>query len=78
MEGPLLVIDPKPPRKVEHHRDTSFGFILTNLLGYLTGPIGLTPEFIPGVCPLLARLDPPKIEICCYYHPIQPSLVDQR
>ena len=75
MEGPLLVIDPKMPRKVEHHRDALFSFIPTDLLGHLMGPIGLPSKFIPGMCPLLARLDPLKGEIRCHNHPIQPSLI---
>ena len=75
MEGPLLVVDPKMPRKVEHHRDAPFNFIPTDLLRDLTGPIDLPPKLIPGICPLLAGLDPLKGEICCHNHPIQPSLV---
>ena len=78
MEGPLLVIDPKMLRKVEHCGDAPFNFISTDLLGHLTGPIGLPPEFISRMCPLLAGLDSPKSEICCHDHPIQPSLVYQR
>ena len=77
MEGPLLVVNPKMPRKVEHHRDAPFNFIPTDLLGHLLGTIGLPLELIPGMCPLLAGLDPPKSEICCHDHPIQPSLVYQ-
>ena len=49
MEGPLLVIDPKMPRKVEHHRDVSFSFIPTDLLGHLMGPISHPLEFIPKI-----------------------------
>ena len=75
MEGPLLVVDPKMPHKVEHHRDVTFNFIPTDLLRHLMGPIGLPSEFISRMCPLLAGLDPPKSEICCHDHPIQPSLV---
>ena len=78
MEGPLLVIDPKTPCMVEHHRDALFGFIPIDLLRHLMCPIGLTPKFIPRMCPLLAGLDPSKSEICCHDHPIQPSLVHQR
>ena len=78
MEGPLLVVDPKTPRKVEHHRDVSFNFIPTDLLGHLPGTIGLPLELIPKMCPLLARLDSSKGEICCHSHPIQPSLIYQR
>ena len=54
MEGPLLVIDPKMPHKVEHHRDAPFNFNPTDLLGHLTGPIGLPPETytwdVPSPC----------------------------
>ena len=78
MEGHLLVIDTKMPCKIEHHQDVSFSFIPTNLLRHLAGPIGLLLEFIPGMCPLLAGLDPLKSEICRQDHPIQPSLVYQR
>ena len=78
MEWPMLVTDPKMPRKVEHHRDVTFNFIPTDLLRHLTGPIGLPSEFISRMCPLLAGLDPPKSEICCHDHPIQPSPVYQR
>jgi hypothetical protein len=78
MEGPLLVVDPKMPYMVEHHRDALFSFIPTNLLRHLMGPISLTPKFIPRMCPFLTRLDPLKSEICCHDHPIQPSLVNQR
>ena len=78
MEGPLLVIDPKMPRKVEHHRDAPFNFIRTDILGHLLGTIGLSLELIPRMCPLLAELDPSKGEICCHNHPIQPSLIYQR
>ena len=78
MEWPMLVTDPKMPRKVEHHRDVTFNFIPTDLLRHLTGPIGLPSEFIFGMCPLLAGMDSPESEICCHDHPIQPSLVHQR
>ena len=78
MEGPLLVVDPKMPCKIEHHRDVPFSFIPTDLLKHLMGPIGLLLEFIPGMCPLLAGLDPLKSEICRQDHPIQPSPVYQR
>ena len=65
------------PCEVEHHQDAPLGFIPTDLLRYLTGPIGLPPKFIPRMCPLLARLDPPKNKICCHDHPIQPSPIYQ-
>ena len=77
MEGPLLVVDPKMPRKVEHHGDAPFNFIPNDLLGHLPGTIGLPPELIPRMCPLLPRLDPSKGEICCHNHPIQPSPIYQ-
>jgi len=78
MEGPLLVIHPKMPHKVEHRRDAPFNFIPTDLLGHLLGTIGLPLELIPGMCPLLAGLDPSKGEIHCHNHPIQPSSINQR
>ena len=76
-EGPLLIVNPTTPHEVKQHSNSPHDFIPVNPLGHLMGPISISPEFISGMCSLLARLALPKSEVHRYYGPIHPLLVDQ-
>jgi hypothetical protein len=47
-----------------------------NLLGYLAGPISVTPKLKTEVRPLFAGLNLPEGEVCCNNNFVQPLAVD--
>ena len=72
-----MVPDGQLTYEIKEHQDPALDLVPVNLLGHLSGPIGVSSELKTGVRPLVAGLNPLECEVCRHNDFVKPSMIYQ-